>query len=83
MTMTDKERYEWAEKLLTFRNADGTLDQGRLREFAEAGEIKGTPDDLAAILNITQDLTANEQAESNEDSVGEGSVPSEESTPSN
>lgn len=59
--MNDVERYEWAEKLMTFRNADGTVDQERLKEFAESGELKATPDDLAAILNITQDLINNEQ----------------------
>lgn len=68
--MNDVERYEWAEKILSFKNeSTGTVDQEALKAFAEKGIEGASNEDLAIILNLVQDLSNNDQAKESSDSA--------------
>jgi hypothetical protein len=64
MSMTDKERYEWAEKLVAANKAG---DVEALKQYAAEGDAAGhSEEDIAAILNIAMDLQNHDAAETEE-----------------
>lgn len=66
--MTDKERFEYAERIMACRNEDGFIDEVALKALADEKEV--ADEDQAAILNIVQDLMNHDAPENDSETFG-------------
>ncbi len=68
MALSDKELYEYAEKMLSFEK-DGVIDEEGLKVFADATDLVLSDEDKARMLNLANEIRKGKEDDQDSEEV--------------